>query len=140
VATIRLYLDDDGLEATASVVAIAGGELALDRTCFYPGGGGQPPDHGTLLIGTKRLVVDGVRADPGGVIWHACDCGADHALVGCSARLAVDAVRRLALSRYHTVLHVLNTIALRGHGALMTGTQIAIDYARIDFRIDSGLQ
>jgi misacylated tRNA(Ala) deacylase len=70
------------------------------------------------------------------VIWHGCSCGGDHGLVGAPASLAVDPVRRLALSRYHTVLHVLNTIALREHGAMMTGTQIAVDYARIDFRIE----
>ena len=46
----------------------------------------------------------------------------------------MDAVRRIALSRHHTVLHILNTIALRDHNAWITGAQIAEDYARIDFK------
>ena len=48
--------------------------------------------------------------------------------------MQVDAARRTALARYHTVLHVLNTIAQRDYGAWMTGAQIGLDYSRIDFK------
>jgi misacylated tRNA(Ala) deacylase len=49
----------------------------------------------------------------------------------------LDQERRLALTRYHTVLHVLNTIALRDYGGWITGVQISADYSRIDFKLDS---
>ena len=55
--------------------------------------------------------------------------------MGEPAQLAIDRERRRALARYHTVLHVLNTLALRDHGGWITGAQIAPDYARIDFRL-----
>jgi misacylated tRNA(Ala) deacylase len=49
--TRRLYLEDDhAFEADATVVAATTEALACDRTCFYPGGGGQPPDQGTATI------------------------------------------------------------------------------------------
>jgi len=49
----------------------------------------------------------------------------------------VNKERRLALTRYHTVLHVLNTIALRDYGGWITGVQIGVDQSRIDFKLDS---
>ena len=52
------------------------------------------------------------------------------------ATLAVDAQRRRVLARYHTVLHVLNTIARRDYGGWITGAQIGVEYSRIDFRLD----
>jgi misacylated tRNA(Ala) deacylase len=51
-------------------------------------------------------------------------------------RLSVDRDRRLALTRYHTVLHVLNTVALREYGGWITGVQIGVDYSRIDFKLE----
>jgi len=135
--TIRLYLrDDHHLEAEAVVVAVRDGALALDQTCFYPGGGGQPADTGRIVLpGGESVPVTSVSADPAQVIWHAV-AAADPALVGQRVSLAVDAARRSALARYHTVLHVLNTIALRDHGGWITGAQIAEDYARIDFKLE----
>jgi misacylated tRNA(Ala) deacylase len=56
--------------------------------------------------------------------------------IGQRVRLRVDAARRAAHSRYHTVLHVLNTIAQRDYGAWITGAQIGVDYSRIDFQWD----
>jgi len=56
--------------------------------------------------------------------------------VGQSVRLSLNRERRIALARYHTVLHVLNTIALRDHGGWITGVQIGVDHSRIDFKLD----
>jgi misacylated tRNA(Ala) deacylase len=56
--------------------------------------------------------------------------------VGRAARLSIDRARRLVLARYHTVLHVLNTTALRTCGGWITGVQIGVDYSRIDFTLE----
>lgn len=132
--TKRLYWEDDHADsARATVVAIADDAIALDQTCFYPGGGGQPADHGVLEIGTTILPVTNVRADESLVLWHGC-VASQTVHVGQPAIVRIDAARRAALSRYHTVLHLVNTLALRDYGAWITGAQIDVDYARIDFK------
>lgn len=135
--TTLLHLHDDQcFETDARVLALHEQALACDRSCFYPGGGGQPPDLGSAhLADGTRLEIVAVEADAAGVLWHRCASEPPAALPGASLRLVLDRARRLALARYHTVLHVLNTIVLREHGGWMTGAQIAVDYARIDFRI-----
>lgn len=136
--TLRLYLQDDDCIATDAVVlAVRGDSIAFDRTCFYPGGGGQPSDTGEArLEDGAALVVASAHADADGVIWHACDPAPPADAVGQRATLAIDAARRRTLSRYHTVLHVLNTIALRDYGGWITGAQVGVDHSRIDFKID----
>jgi misacylated tRNA(Ala) deacylase len=136
--TTRLYLDDDhAFEAEATIVAVTAEALACDRTCFYPGGGGQPPDQGTITpAGAAPLEIVSVRADAGGVVWHAGAAALGPDLVGRPAHLSIDRERRLALTRHHTVLHVLNTTALRDHGGWITGVQIGVDHSRIDFKLE----
>jgi misacylated tRNA(Ala) deacylase len=136
--TLRLYLEDDHcLAAQACVMDVRGQRLAFDRSCFYPGGGGQPPDHGTVGLpdGVELRVVD-VEADEAGVLWHAVDSPVPPTALGALATQTLDRERRLALSRFHTVLHVLNTIALRDYGGWITGVQIATDHSRIDFKLE----
>ena len=136
--TARLYLQDDHcFEAEASVVALRDACVAFDRTCFYPGGGGQPPDQGWVRIrGVENLEVVSVHADANDTIWHSLKTPPPSDVVGLPATLMLDQPRRLAHARYHTVLHVLNTIALREYGGWITGVQIAVDYSRIDFKLD----
>jgi len=128
--TIRLYLDDDHcFEAEASVVAVRETAIAFDRTCFYPGGGGQPPDDGTVRLRSgERLDIPSVAADADDIIWHTSVSPTSPDIVGQSATLILNRERRRALTRYHTVLHVLNTIALRDYGGWITGVQIGVDY------------
>jgi misacylated tRNA(Ala) deacylase len=136
--TQRLYLDDaHTLRADAHVVAVRDGALAVDRSCFYPGGGGQPPDEGKLRLGTgTTLDLAGAHADEHGVVWHVSRTALPDGLVGAGVEIEVDRVRREAVARHHTVLHILNTIALRDYGGWITGAQIAVDYSRIDFKLD----
>jgi misacylated tRNA(Ala) deacylase len=138
-ATTRLYwVDDHCFEAEAAVVAVRDSALAFDRTCFYPGGGGQPADAGSVMLpGGEALEIVTVEADTDGVLWHTSKPAPSPDIVGQSVRLILDQERRLALTRYHTVLHVLNTIALRDYGGWITGVQIGADYSRIDFKLDS---
>jgi len=138
-ATTRLYLDDDHcLEADATVVAVSDDAFAFDRTCFYPGGGGQPPDDGVVRIGDgEPVAIASVRADADEIVWHVSAVPPPAGAPGTPARLIVNRQRRLALTRYHTVLHVLNTIALRDYGGWITGVQIGVDYSRIDFKLET---
>jgi misacylated tRNA(Ala) deacylase len=136
-ATERLYLHDEYcFESEAVVMAVSGDCVAFDRTCFYPGGGGQPSDSGTAYLGGTETAIASIRAD-GDVLWHVAESAFEEAAVGQTATLTLDVPRRLSLMRYHTVLHVLNTIALRDHGAWITGVQMAQDYSRIDFKIEN---
>ena len=136
-ATSRLYLDNDHcLETDAVVVGVHENSIAFDRTCFYPGGGGQPHDTGTVVIQSgQTFAIVAVQSDPADVIWHVTTSEPSQ-IVGHPAKLMVNQIRRRSLARYHTVLHVLNTIALRDYDAWITGVQIAEDYSRIDFKWD----
>ncbi len=137
IPTARLYLDDEQcLEAQAAVLAVRGSDLACDRSPFYPGGGGQPPDSGIALLADGTAVpVLAAQADGIGVVWHACTYPPPVS-AGQSLRLLVDGSRRRALSRYHTALHVLNTLVQRDYGGWITGAFITTGYARIDFNLE----
>ncbi len=137
--TLRMYLQDDHcFEASAILLAVRDKALALDRTCFYPGGGGQPPDEGELQCADGSVLeIASAYADSDGVVWHVSRTDPSAQPVGQTIRIVLDEVRRLVLMRYHTVLHVLNTIALRDYGAWITGVQIGTDHSRIDFKLET---
>ena len=137
--TIRLYLQDEPIfVAHARIVAVRGNEVAVDRSPFYPGGGGQPPDEGQIRFENgETLKVTSAFSDDRGIIWHTTDPLPRQNIVGQIVQMNIDQERRLALTRYHTVLHVLNTIALRDYGAWITGVQIGIEYSRIDFKFEN---
>jgi misacylated tRNA(Ala) deacylase len=137
-ATIRLYLqEDDCFETQAAIVAVNQNMIAFDQTCFYPGGGGQPPDEGTLKFSNGETIeIESVRADSEGVFWHSCKTTLAGDRLGEPVQLILNKERRLALMRYHTVLHVLNTITLRDYGGWITGVQITPEYSRIDFKLE----
>ncbi len=136
ISTRRLYHEDDYLfECDAIVAAIRDGALAFDRTCFYPGGGGQPSDSGLVTFDSGlQAEIAAASSDADGLIWHASSAAT---ALGDRAHLALDAARRMAFMRYHTVLHVLNTITLREYGGWITGAQIGVEYSRIDFKIET---
>src|SRR5438477_53209 len=101
VETDLAYLRDAyAREAEATVVAVDDQRIALDRTIFYPTGGGQPHDTGRL---GPASVID-VRKE-GDLVWHSVDGAA--LAVGDIVRLELDWERRHALMRTHTALHVL---------------------------------
>jgi misacylated tRNA(Ala) deacylase len=137
-ATTRLYLQDDHcFEADARVVAVRENSVAFDQTCFYPGGGGQPPDEGSVRVGSGEVLeIVSVHADPEEIVWHIGKSPFPSDIVGQPVKLILNRERRLALMRYHTALHVLNTIALRDYGAWITGVQIGVEYSRIDFKLE----
>ena len=136
-ATIRLYLHDDHcFEADAHVVAVRDNAVAFDRTCFYPGAGGQPPDEGAVILESGEVLeILSAHAGPEEIVWHVAGAALPSGIVGQAARLTLNRERRRVLTRYHTVLHVLNTVSLKDYQGWITGVQIGTDYSRIDFKL-----
>ncbi|MCA3748441.1 MAG: alanyl-tRNA editing protein [Rubrobacter sp.] len=129
--TEELFLGDSYLrEFEARVVRLDGREVVLDRTAFYPGGGGQPPDRGSLGVGPVRAEVVDVRRE-GEDILHVLDAPIPPTVR--ELRGELDWERRYAHMRYHTALHVLSGVIWRHFGAKVTGGRMRSDRARMDF-------
>jgi len=131
--TELLYLHDGyRREFDATVLAHRGQAVALDRTAFYAGGGGQPPDVGLLRWeGGEGRVTDARRE--GEVVWHTVEGALPP--VGAAVRGALDWARRYAIMRHHSALHVLVGVVYRSCNALVTGGAIYPDRARMDFSL-----
>jgi misacylated tRNA(Ala) deacylase len=133
--TAKLYLDDPYLrEFEAEVLASSDGWCTLSRTAFYPGGGGQPCDRGSLEVGGERVAVTAVREDEAGRVWH---CVGRDLAAGAAVRGALDWPYRHALMRHHGLLHIVNTLARLDLGGMITGAQIGPERSRIDFKLPS---
>jgi misacylated tRNA(Ala) deacylase len=129
--TEELFLRDSYLkEFEARVVRVAGREVILDRTAFYPGGGGQPPDKGVLRVGPVRANVVDVRRS-GAEIVHVLDNPIPDTVRDLKGEL--DWERRYTHMRHHTALHVLSGVIWRNFEAKVTGGQMRADRARMDF-------
>jgi misacylated tRNA(Ala) deacylase len=134
--TKTLYATDSSIhEFESRVVAVEGSEVALDQTAFYPGGGGQPHDTGTLDADGRTWQVTAARKDDR-YVWHALD-GGDPPAVGDIVRGAIDGERRARLMRIHTALHVLSAVAFRDYGASVTGGNMTPGEGHLDFEIRS---
>jgi len=130
--THRLELDDQTLrEWDATVLAATGEGIVLDRSAFYPGGGGQPPDAGVLLWGGVQTRIAGVRK--GDDLYLIPAEGEPLPPPGSSVRGALEDDRRTALMRTHSGLHVLCGVVFRDYGALVTGGNMEPLTARMDF-------
>lgn len=129
--TEELFLNDSYVrEFEAAVVRLGGREVVLDRTAFYPGGGGQPPDKGFLGIGPVEANVVDARRE-GGEIVHVLDIAIPDTVRGLKGVL--DWERRFSHMRYHTALHVLSGVIWRNFDAKVTGGQMRAGRARMDF-------
>jgi misacylated tRNA(Ala) deacylase len=138
MATECLFREDAYLRsATARVVAVDDRGVELDRTLFYPQGGGQVGDTGVLTRanGERIGVVDTRKADTPDTILHVLAGDSPRPAVGEALTLDIDWARRYALMRLHTALHVLSCVVV----APVTGGNIAPDKARLDFDIDMSL-
>ncbi len=129
--TEPLFQQDAYLRScTATVVESGEGGVVLDRTVFYPLGGGQPGDTGALRAadGREWRVLDARKGEAGRVL-HILDPGTVPPEVGTAVEASIDWERRHAHMRMHTCLHLLGSVLRYG----VTGGQIAADKGRLDF-------
>ena len=134
MSTELLYLHDAYLRSfTATVVEVDGNRVRLDRTAFYPTGGGQPHDTGTLAGPDGEAQVAEVTKQ-GPDAWHTVDGSVP--AVGDSVTGALDWERRHGLMRTHTALHVLCGVIWNEWGTAVTGGNMTPLAARMDFEFD----
>ena len=133
--TERLDLLDSTLrEWQATVLDVDDNGIVLDRSAFYPGGGGQPPDHGVLLwSGVQTAIVGARRGDDIRLI--PAD-GDPIPPPGTPVRGALEDERRTALMRTHSGLHLLSGVVFRDFGALVTGSNMDPLTGRLDFNLE----
>ena len=131
--THRLDLDDASIREWDAIVLTIDADrgIVLDRSAFYPGGGGQPPDEGVLLWGGVRTRIVGTRKLDDYYLIPAENDPVPPP--GTAVRGALDDVRRTALMRTHSGLHVLTGVVFRDFGALVTGGSMEPLTARMDF-------
>jgi len=137
--TDLLYQTDSYLKEFAATVTTVDADsriIFLDRTAFYPGGGGQPSDLGSLAIGPVDYPLQSVKKH-GQDVLHIVG-GAD-ALPGVGAQThgAVDWARRYKLMRTHTAMHILCGVVFRDYGARVTGGNMDPLEGRMDFEFET---
>jgi misacylated tRNA(Ala) deacylase len=140
--TLALFHDETRLpQCAATVTAADASGVQLDRTVFYPLGGGQAGDRGQLLLpdGRALRIADTRKAREGGGILHVPEPGQDDLLAGLQAGLPVTAQidwqRRHRHMRLHTSTHLLCALVPQP----VDGCSITADYARLDFHMDEPL-
>jgi misacylated tRNA(Ala) deacylase len=137
--TELLYQTDSYLrefDATVQGIDEARQAILLDRSAFYPGGGGQPADSGLLIFNNLIAPVTQVRKGPEGV-WHMIGAELTLPTVGSSVHGEIDWARRYDLMRTHTAMHVLCGTVFRDYGALVTGGDMEPLHGRMDFEFES---
>jgi len=133
--SVALYYQDAYLrEFDAQVVRLDQGRAQLDRTAFYPGGGGQPADRGVLKTAAGNAQVVDVKKEAG-EIWHHLEGALPS--VGEAIRGTLDWERRHQLMRTHTAMHILCGVIWRDYRASVTGGQMSPLQGRMDFEFPS---
>jgi misacylated tRNA(Ala) deacylase len=142
VAGQLCYTDAYARSTEAQVIAVdEGGEgplVVLDRTVFYPGGGGQPPDRGLLLRASdgRSWAVRSARKSGGDIVHELEPQESGPPAVGDLVSADLDWDRRHALMRTHTALHALCGVVWRDFGALVTGGNMEPGAGRMDFEFE----
>jgi misacylated tRNA(Ala) deacylase len=131
------YTDAYARSVEARVVGTDGAAVLLDRTVFYPGGGGQPADSGWLRTdkGTEWLVAGARKA--GDDVWHLLSEGTDPPGEDLAVTAGIDWERRHALMRTHSALHVLCGVIWRDWSASVTGGNMEPLSGRMDFEFET---
>jgi misacylated tRNA(Ala) deacylase len=131
--TVELFREDSYLkECDAVVVAVVASSVVLDRTVFYPLGGGQPGDTGALAFAGGSVAIVDSRYGEDGSIQHFLADGADVPSVGDSVHVSLDWERRYRHMRMHTAMHLLGSVLHYG----VTGGNISAEKSRLDFDME----
>jgi len=132
------FIGYDKYDCDTKVIAVLKDEKAiiLEKTPFYPAGGGQVGDTGIISFGDKEILVTNTFGEIGGAILHKVD-RFEGLKEGQSVKVKIDVSRRQAIAAHHTSTHLLHA-ALRnilGEGATQAGSLVAPDHLRFDFHI-----
>ncbi|HLA65706.1 MAG TPA: alanyl-tRNA editing protein, partial [Candidatus Saccharimonadales bacterium] len=131
------YRDAYARSVAARVEETDGSAVRLDRTVFYPGGGGQPADTGWLrLEGDQAWRVASARK-VGDDVWHVLDAAESMPGIGLNVGVELDWDRRHALMRTHSALHVLCGVIWRDYQASVTGGNMEPLAGRMDFEFET---
>lgn len=130
---ILCYADSYLKEFDATVTDVTAKGAILDKTAFYPGGGGQPSDTGLLKVGDQEYQVTKLSRQDGMLV-HELD--GDAPPVGTDVHGLIDWERRYSLMRTHTALHILCGVVWRDYGAQVTGGNMQPGSARMDFELE----
>lgn len=133
--TDLLFLTDAYVkEFDAVVIEQVEGGVVLDRTAFYPGGGGQPNDVGRFIAGEQVWNVTGVKKVSGQVVHFVAG---EMPEVGTAVTGHLDWERRYQLMRTHTAMHILCGVVWRDYGASVTGGNMEPLKGRMDFEFET---
>ena len=131
--TATLFRDDAYMkDCDATVASVDEDSIVLDRTVFYPQGGGQPGDVGSITWDGNSTAVIDTRYGDGGAIRHIVTPGSARPAVGSTVRATIDWERRYRHMRMHTALHLLGAVLRYG----VTGGNIGADRSRLDFDME----
>lgn len=134
--TERLYQREAYLkEFEARVAGIEDGGVVLDRTAFFPTGGGVMGDRGALVAGDGRSFAVVETLDIEGRVLHRVEEAGLQ--VGQPVRAELDWERRHLLMRYHTATHVLSGVMFQDYGVRVTGNQLTPEKGRVDFAFET---
>ena len=137
--TQLLYQTDSYLKEFDAIVTAIDTEnhgVSLDRSAFYPGGGGQQADDGSLIIGESTYQVERVKRVSGEVV-HIMASESELPNIGDAVHGQLNWQRRYRLMRTHTAMHILCGVVFRDYGALVTGGNMEGLKGRMDFEFES---
>ena len=130
-----------GEEVTGSIAGGENGILVLDKTPFYAEMGGQVADHGVILVGESRFVVNNVQKDKGGKYLHYGKLTSGTIKVDDVVCASIDVERRKAIMRAHSATHLLQKAltSVLGDHVHQAGSLVEPDHLRFDFTHYSAL-
>ncbi len=132
--TELLYIKDSYIkEFEAAVVSATNNEIILNKTAFYPAGGGVPCDKGVLIVNHKAYNIINVVKKDGNVVHEVAEFGITQ---GEPVKAVLDWQWRYVLMRMHTACHVLSSVFVKEAGALITGNQLGLTQSRVDFNLE----
>jgi misacylated tRNA(Ala) deacylase len=134
--TDELFREDSYLrECDAVIVAVDDTAVVLDRTVFYPLGGGQPGDNGTLSWSGGGCEIVDTRYGDDGAIRHVLGDTAARPAIGDAVHVSLDWARRYRHMRMHTAMHLLGSVLHYG----VTGGNISAEKSRLDFDMEDSI-